>query len=310
MTDNPILVTGATGRHGNTGEYLVQRLRDAGRSVRVLARTLGERTDRLTDLGAEVVVGDLHDRRTLLPALDDVDLAYFTYPIDAGIIPAAANYASAVREVGRRPRTVVMSMGPSHPESPSNLGRAQWLAEDVLQSAGLELLILRVAALFHENLAVLHGQSIRERGLIRNSFGPGEVAWISGRDAAELALAGLLHPERFDDAVYYAKGSEVLSHGEIAALLTDLTGADVRFEPVTRDEWRSDLEELAHSSGGDVVNPAMAQHISAVGHMVAANGRSLPADRDALAALIDREPVTMREFLEANLDTFAARQPV
>lgn len=308
MTDNPILVTGATGRHGNTGEYLVTCLRDAGRSVRVLARTLSERTDRLADLGAEVVVGDLHDRRSLLPALDDVDLAYFTYPIDAGIIPAAANYASAVREVGRRPRTVVMSMGPSHPESPSNLGRAQWLAEDVLQTAGLDLLILRVAALFHENLAVLHGDSIRERGLIRNSFGRGEVAWISGRDAAELALAALLHPERFDDAVYYAKGSEVLSHGEIASLLTDLTGVDVRFEPVTRDEWRSDLEELAHSSVGDVVNPAMAQHISAVGHMVATNGRSLPADRDALAALIDREPVTMQQFLEANLDTFSREQ--
>nr|WP_194945784.1 hypothetical protein [Mycolicibacterium malmesburyense]CRL68031.1 trans-2-enoyl-CoA reductase [Mycolicibacterium malmesburyense] len=34
-----------------------------------------ERTDRLTELGAEVVIGELHDRRTLLPALADVDLA-------------------------------------------------------------------------------------------------------------------------------------------------------------------------------------------------------------------------------------------
>ncbi len=306
MSGNPVLVTGATGRHGNTGEYLVERLREAGCPVRVLARTLSERTERLAVLGAEVVLGDLHDRRTLLPALDDVDLAYFTYPVDAGIIPAAANYASAVRQVGRRPRTVVMSMGPSHPDSPSKLGRAQWLAEDLLQAVGLDLLILRVAALFHENLAVLHGKSIRERGLIQNSFGPGEVAWISGRDAAEVARAALLHPERFHDTVYYAKGSEALSHVAIASLLTALTRAEVRYRAVTRDEWRTDLEELARSSGGDVVNPAMAQHISAIGQMVATAGPTLPADCDALAALIDREPVTMQQFLQDNMNTFAA----
>lgn len=306
--DHPILVIGATGRHGNTGAYLVRRLRDEGRSVRVLARTLSDRTERLAELGAEIVIGDLHDRRTLLPALADVDLAYFTYPIDAGIIPAAANYASAVREVGRRPRTVVMSMGPAQPGSLSDLGRAQWLAEETLQWAGLDLLILRVAALFHENLAVLHGDSIRAHGLIRNSFGPGEVAWISGRDAAELGLTALLHPERFAEPVYYAKGSEVLSHGEVASLLTELTAAPVRYEPVTQHEWRHDLEQLARSAGQDVVNPAMAQHISAVGHMVATNGRSLPADLDALVGLIGREPVTMREFLQANRSSFAAHQ--
>lgn len=74
-TDNPILITGATGRHGNTGEYLVRRLREEGRAVRVLARTPSERTERLAELGAEIAIGDLHDRRTLVPALADVDLA-------------------------------------------------------------------------------------------------------------------------------------------------------------------------------------------------------------------------------------------
>jgi uncharacterized protein YbjT (DUF2867 family) len=312
MADNPILVTGATGRHGGTGEFLVRRLREHGRPVRVLARTLSERTERLAELGAEIVIGDLHDRRTLLPALADVDLAYFTYPIDAGIIPAAANYAAAVREVGRQPRTVVMSMGPAQPGSLSSLGRAQWLAEEILQWAGLDLLILRVVALFHENLVVLHSDSVREQGLIRNSFGPGEVAWISGCDAAELGLAALLHPERFAESIYYAKGSELFSHADIAELLTELTDSRVRFEPVTQEEWRYDLEQLARSGGQDVVNLSMAQHISAVGHTVATAGRTLPADSAALAALIGREPVTMREFLEANLDGFTAqvRQPI
>lgn len=309
MTDNvdisrtdPILVTGATGRHGNTGEYLVRRLRDEGRAVRVLARTPGERTERLAELGAEIVKGDLHDRRTLLPALADVDLAYFTYPIDAGVIPAAANYAAAVREVGRRPRTVVMSMGPSHPESPSDLGRAQWLAEEILAWAGLDLLVLRVFALFHENLKVLHSRSIREQGLIRNSFGPERVGWMSGRDAAELSLAGLLHPERFSGPVVNVKGAEELSHVEIATLISELADRTVHYEAAAQEQWRQDLLDLSRAAGEDVVNPAMAQHISAVGHMVAHAGRTMGADREALRALIGREPITVREFLETNLD--------
>src|SRR5439155_10002173 len=37
-TTSPILITGATGRHGGTGAHLVRRLREAGRAVRALAR--------------------------------------------------------------------------------------------------------------------------------------------------------------------------------------------------------------------------------------------------------------------------------
>jgi uncharacterized protein YbjT (DUF2867 family) len=132
VATNPVLVIGATGRHGKTGEYVVRRLRNEGRTVRVLARERSERTDQLIELGADVVVGDLHRRQSLVPALADVDLAYFTYPIAAGVVSAAACYPAAVLEVGRNPRTVVMSMGPAHPSHPSDLGKDQWLAEQVM----------------------------------------------------------------------------------------------------------------------------------------------------------------------------------
>ncbi|KUI30278.1 NmrA family NAD(P)-binding protein [Mycobacterium sp. GA-2829] len=303
MTD-PILVIGATGRHGNTGEHLVRRLREEGRAVRVLARTLTERTDRLTELGAEVVRGDLFDRGSLVEALDGVDLAYFTYPIAAGVVPAAATYASAVREVGRNPRTVVMSMGPANPAHPSGLGRAQWLAEEVMTWAGLDLLILRVAAVFHENLSVLHGPSIRRDGAFGNSFGDSEVAWIGGIDAADLAVAALLHPERFTGPVTYPRGSERFSHADIAELMSDVLGTPVRFTPLTEEQWRADLLALAEVDGADVVNTVMAQHISAVGAAIAQSGRVIPADAATLRELIGREPVGLRDYIAANREAF------
>jgi uncharacterized protein YbjT (DUF2867 family) len=58
--------------------------------VRVLTRSLNDRIDALAALGAEVAIGDLHDRRTLLPALAGVELVYFTYPVDEGVVRAAA----------------------------------------------------------------------------------------------------------------------------------------------------------------------------------------------------------------------------
>lgn len=296
-TAAPILVTGATGRHGGTGAYLVRRLREEGRNVRVLARTRSDRTAALADLGAEVVIGDLQDRRTIVPALDGVELAYFTYPIDAGVVSAAANYAAAVREVGTTPRTVVMSMGPAHPEHLSDRGRDQWLAEEILQWAGLNLLVLRVAAAFHENIPALHHQSIDDDGVIRNCFGDAAVAWINGRDAGELAIAALLHPERFTAPIHYAAGAEELTHTDIAAILTEELARPVRFEPVTADEWRREIVELSTLDPTGIVNPDMAGHITAVGLQVSRRGPSRPADADALARLIGRQPLTFREYI-------------
>jgi uncharacterized protein YbjT (DUF2867 family) len=301
----PILVTGATGRHGSTGAHVARRLREEGRPVRILARTLSERTDALAELGAEVVIGDLHDRRSLVTALNDVDLAYFTYPVEAGIVAAAANYTAAVRETGRAIKTVVMSMGPAHPLHPSDLGRAQWLAEEVMTWGGLDVLILRIAATFHQNLIALHGDSIRRENLLRNSFGTGPVGWINGADAGELAVAALLRPSSFDGPVCYPTGSELLNHHEIAEILTEELGRRITFEPISPDEWRAELVRVAEAHPGGVVNPAMAGHIANVGAAVAARGGT-PADRTQLTRLIDRTPVSLREYVRANRALLAA----
>src|SRR5438132_992826 len=253
-TTSPILITGATGRHGGTGAHLVRRLREAGRSVRALVRRLDERTAPLQALGAEIVMADLHDRASLVPALEGVGLAYFTYPVNGGIVQAAANFAAAARQVGGHPRVVVMSNGASRPESPSHFGRAHWLAEEVLGWAGLDLVILRIASFFYENVPTAHGRSIRDEGMIRNCFGDARLTWISGEDAAEIALVALLHPERFERGmVQYPPGAELLSHAEIARVLSEELSRPIRFEPITREAWRDELLALAEAQPGGAV---------------------------------------------------------
>jgi uncharacterized protein YbjT (DUF2867 family) len=301
-----VLVVGAAGRHGGTGRVVLEELRAAGIAVRALARTDDDRAASLRAESVDVVVGDLHDRANMLRALDGCAAAYFTYPVGPGVVEATAAFASAARDRGVR-RIVSMSMGPSHPESPSPLGRAQWLAEEILQWSGVPCTILRVFALFFENLVLLHGEEIRERSEFSNCFGDAAVPWISGEDAARLAVAAFLRPERFPDAVAKLPGVERHSHGEVADLLTRVLGRQVAYRSSGASEWGERLRARALEVPG-VINDGMATHITTLGAGFAA-GRA-PAfapDPNLIGALIGREPVALETFLARQSQNFAAQ---
>src|SRR5258705_6798731 len=192
-----------------------------------------------------------------------------------------------------------MSVGVPHPESASALGRAEWLAEEVLGWAGLDLTILRIASLFYENVPTLHGRSIRDEGTIRNCFGDVRLSWISGEDAAGIGLAALLHPERFEGGMvqYIRQGAELLSHAEVARVLSEELSRPIRFEPITREAWRDELLALAEAQPGGAVNPDMAGHISTPGAAAAppGEGPSRTADAGAPQRLTGPRPLFFRQ---------------
>ncbi|MGA1831274.1 NmrA family NAD(P)-binding protein [Rhizobium wenxiniae] len=313
MTDTQselVLVTGATGRHGGTSGYVVTDLLQAGKQVRVLARTESERTRELADAGAEVVFGDYNDRQSLIAALEGVNTATFTYPVAGGIVPAAANFASAAREGGRTLRLVVMSMAVSHPNSPSPLGRAQWLAEEILSWAGLDLCILRIGAVFFENLTAAHAAQIRETSTFANSFGIADVPWISGLDAARLVTAAVLRPELFPwGPVHYPPGAEATCHHEVADALAAMLDRPIWFNSISREEWQRDLLKLSERHDETVVNPDMAKHIPAVGAALqSAKAPIVPVDPKELERLTGKTPLSLVDFLLHNRDLFTAQE--
>jgi uncharacterized protein YbjT (DUF2867 family) len=300
-----VLVIGATGRHGNTGATVVDRLIAQGRNVRVLTRTNNERVDALRHKGASVVIGDLHDRSTLPAAVNGVSAVYFTYPIAPGVIPAAANLASVLVELGQRPHVVVMSMAVSSHDHPSALGRAQAIAEEILIWAGLNPTVLRVAALFHENVLILHRESIRQHGVITNSFGTGRAPWIGGQDAAELAVHHLLQPPPPTPVVSYPPGGEALSHAEVAEIISAQTGQKIEYQPISHERWRDMMASQADNGGP--VNPGMAQHISIIGAGFASGkAPAMPADPETLATTLGHPPTTFAQFVRKHREEFAA----
>jgi uncharacterized protein YbjT (DUF2867 family) len=300
-----VLVIGATGRHGGTGARVVERLQAAGRVVRALVRSDDERAQRLRRSGVQTLVGDLHDRRTLLPALDGAASVYVAYPVAAGIVDALANVASVIRELGSSPHVVIMGSGAADPNSPSGIARAHALSEELLIELGVNFTAVRGGAFFYENVLGFHAESIRQIGVFGNSFGDARPAWISGTDAADLCATALLDLQRHADTPFvYPPGHEQLSQQEIADIISEETGREVRYQHITADDWSRQLQ--AHSAG--LPNHAMITHITTQATMCANNTTILRKDTDpcALAAASGRPPLTFRNFVRQHRSAFGA----
>ena len=302
----PVLVIGATGRHGGTGATVVDRLLRRGRPVRAMVRTDDDRAAELRGRGAATVVADLHDRASLVAAVDGVSAIYFTYPVAAGVIPAAANLASVLREADSPIHLVVMSMAVSSVDSPSRLGQAQAVAEEVFVWAGLRPTVLRFGGLFHENVLLLHGASIRADALIANSFGQAAAPWIGGDDAAEVAVAHLSAPAPAAAQISYPPPAEALSHAEVARIISAETGRDVRYEHISAASWRSELETAAEADPTSPINSSMAQHISTLGAVLSKRGPLVAPDPHGLTVVLNRPPTPLADFVRQNLSHFAA----
>jgi uncharacterized protein YbjT (DUF2867 family) len=293
--DKPFFVCGATGRHGGTGPVVVRELLKKGARVRALARVDDERAATLRGLGADVVIGDLHDHRTLRDSLEGVEAAYFTYPMKSGDVDAEANFAAAARAAGV-PRVVIMSAVSAGPAHPSPLARAKWLVDQVMEWAGLPYVSLHVAAWFHENLALLHGADIRADGVIRNAIGDVPIPWIAGEDGGKVGAAALLHPERFgQDRVVYPGGTELFSFAEVATRIGEQIGKLLRHKTIPQREWLDRLLQLgAHD---DRIDRVMAEHYSINAVVFSQARRPLPANLLGFEALTGEKPMTLASAL-------------
>jgi uncharacterized protein YbjT (DUF2867 family) len=285
------LVTGANGRHGSTGAHLVHRLLDLGHKTRIFVRRETEVTKEFAARGVEVVVGDLLDQRTIVPALKDVTQAYFVYPVDLSIVAAAANWAQAVRSSGSPVRTVVMSMPPAQPNHGSPFGRASWLAEQTMEWSGIDLQIIRIMAFFHENLDAFHGASIAEKGVMRDAYGWGPISWMSSADSADIILDAMLHPANYEKPLAKVSGTEIFTESEIAQKLTRLLSRPIRYEHITPAEFHDELKANPHPA----ITPTMLLH----GPELTPGTTTVHGDLAQFERLTGQKPRTMDDYLTA-----------
>ncbi|MFJ8631935.1 NmrA family NAD(P)-binding protein [Streptomyces sp. NPDC093568] len=222
-----VLVIGAT---GTTGSRTAARLIAAGHRV----RAAGRRADALP--GTEAVRFDWYDPGTFDGALTGADAVYLVPPVgDPDPAAVMLPFLKQARSSGVA-RAVLLSAS-AIPEG----GRAVGEVHQALPGLFDEWAVLR-PSWFMQNFTGTHAHadSIREHGVIRTAAGAGRVGFVDADDIAAVAVRALTD-ERAHNTDLVLTGPEALSHDDIAAVVTEVTGRPVTHDRLTPDEMRDRL---------------------------------------------------------------------
>src|SRR3981189_543559 len=209
MTKTVLVTSAAGGSQGRTGRHVSEMLLERGARVRAFVRQIDQRSDRLKSLGAEIVVGDFLDARSVEQAVKSVSSVYFGCPVQDGLGDATAAMAFAARTHGIS-RLVNLVMYRSSIDAPTPRMRQNYLSEQVFEWAGVGPLHIR-ATVFYENVARLVGASMPAHGAIRLPLGNETtiLPLISAEDVARIAVGLLMSAGLTAGTAYPVIGSAV-----------------------------------------------------------------------------------------------------
>ncbi|WP_413726638.1 NmrA family NAD(P)-binding protein [Sodalis sp. RH16] len=283
-----ILIAGATGA---TGGVAAKILLEQGFPVRALVHAEDERSQQINALGADIVLGDYQDFRSLQRAFKGVQRAYFVYPIRPGIVQATVHFAQAAQEA-KIEHIVNISQRTSREDAESESALQHWLAERVFQWSGIPVTHLRPTA-FNEWLLYTRGK-IRD-GEYGVPFGPtGRFAPVSARDQGQVIAAILAEPDGHQGKTYPLFGPVELTPPQIAEIVADTLGKQVRYRQITPEEW------IQNVFGGEF--PFGAQHLHGI--VLAHNAGHMAGTNDIVEKLTGHKPESVAEFVARNRKAF------
>jgi uncharacterized protein YbjT (DUF2867 family) len=213
-----ILVLGATGR---TGRRVLERLTARGVPVRAGSRS-----------GTPPF--DWEDRSTWAPVLEGMEAVYISYYPDVAV-PGARETVSSFAELavkGGASRLVLLA-GRGEPEAD--------LTEQAVRDSGADWTILRptwFSQNFSENLFVdelLGGELATPAGDVREPF-------VDVEDIADVAVAALTDDSHVGQT-YELTGPRLLTFAEAVQEIARAAGREIRYVPVSIDEYTSMLTE-------------------------------------------------------------------
>lgn len=226
-----ILVTGATGMAGT--EVTARLVREPGVEVRAALHSPEKR--RLLPAGVEGVPFDTGDPATVAAALEGVDRLFLLTPGGPPGPPATRAVLEAAKRNGSLRRIVKLSSLDPHrrPQAPTDLWALE--AEAMVRDSGIPCTFLR-PPWFDQNFTHGYFVPMVMQHLLALPFGDGRAAWVDTRDIAALAAVTLLE-DGHEGRVYTPTGPEAITLSQIAAVLSEVTGREIRFRHLSDDEW-------------------------------------------------------------------------
>ena len=275
-----ITVTGST---GTIGSELVRLLSDAGVATRAVLRNVHKARPLPGVVWAQA---DLADERLLEPALAGTTRLFLLTSNEPGFGEIQIGVVRAAEALGVRHVVKLSALGASD-HSKSGIAREHWRVEQALQKTSMTWTLLRPHA-FMQNWLGEVAETVRNEGVIYSPIEDGRVPFIDARDIAEVALRVLLDPEPHAGKKYFLTGGEAVGYADVAAALSEATGREVRYQPISMEEARARME--ARGTPPELVDAMLA--IAA--YQRAGGPTSMVSDK--VERILGRPPRTIRDF--------------
>lgn len=280
-TMGKILVTGAT---GNVGREIIAELRRRGRTADTVA-AVSNPARSASELGDDIqyVKLDFADQNTYDPALNGIDKIFLLRPPQISDIPRYITpFIQAAKAANVRQIVFLSLIGVD-----KNRVVPHAKVEDALRTAGVPWTMLR-PSFFMQNLNTTHREEIRDGDEIFVPAGNGKTSFIDVRDIG--AVGGMaLDEEGHENMVYELTGSEALTYGEVAAVMSEVLGRTITYRKpsllafITRWKARGQPTDFVFVMAGiyTTARLGLAARLT-----------------DETTMLLKRPPITLRQYIE------------
>jgi uncharacterized protein YbjT (DUF2867 family) len=256
-----ILVTGATGKNGIE---IIRRLSGRKERVRAMVRRQDVIMRGTPHVELEYVEADFDDPASLRKALSGVQRAFLVTNSSERVEERQLRFVDLAREAGVK-HIVYLSQLHAAADSPLRFLRYHAAVEEALRASGMSYTNLR-PNLYMQGLLMI-GPSIASEGRFFAPAGDARISVVDVRDIAAVAVAALTRSGH-EGKTYDITGPEALTHGEMAAQLSEALHRPVTFVDVPEQQfrealrrfhmpdWQADglIEDYAHYRRGEASN--------------------------------------------------------
>ena len=226
-----ILVTGATGTVGS--DVLRGLSGREGIHVRAAVRDKNKAAA-LAGPGVELTLFDYSKPETLAPACRDVDAMFMVSPFASDGVAQSLALLDAARAAGVKH---VVKLSVTHSVRGTTVGRWHAAIDDALKKSGMAWTILLPGG-FMQNF--IETSAPQPDGGLYLPAGSAKATFIDTRDIAAVAVKALTEPGHRGKE-YELSGPEALSYAEVAAIMSEASGRQIRYVDVPEAAARQSM---------------------------------------------------------------------
>ena len=286
MTNNNILITGAT---GHIGSQVAEELIKQKVPFKVMVRSR-QNNPIWEKAGVEQVKGNFNDLGSLEKAFKGVDKLFSLTPLAENLVELGVNTVYAAKRAGVK--HIVRSSALTAGENATTFPKWHWEVEKAVKASGLDYTIIRPHVFMQNYLR--YAPTIKNQNAFYVPLGDGKVSYVDVRDIAAVAVAALTE-HGHEGEIYEVTGSEALSNYDIAGLFTKTLGRSIKYVDIPENAANDAMIKMGMPQW-------MVNGLAGLNRLAKAG--LLAEIYPTVEKVIRRKPISFIQFIQDNINAF------